>query len=118
MGMFDTSGNKYYRNVFKGVRMKPRGFDYQPKFYDPEKEDLENRVQFVKEEMARAEERGEKFRISGQDHSTDSFYGFQERMANRKARQRKLLFLIVTLIAVAVSFDRLYNLLVSYGYIS
>ena len=83
---------------------KPRQFNIRPRFYDPDKEERENREQRIKEELGIADEKkGDlknfKPRIKGQFRNQD---GWQAKSSGpaRRAQNRRLLYLFLILAVI------------------
>ena len=79
-------------------------FHINPRYYDPDKEERENREQRIKEEMGSVEEKvdnGKPFRanVKGQFRNTD---GWQVKSSSsaRKSQNKRLIFLILILALV------------------
>ena len=87
-------------SLFKATQ--PKGFDFKPRYYDPEKEEFEQRIAAIKAEYAR--EQGQT--TEGVDHSalrgkirSEWNAVSQRKSANRSANYRVLL--IAGLLALA-----------------
>ncbi len=50
-------------SVFRNVRTRPKGFNYTPRYYDADKEDLEKRIRIIEKEVALESRESEKARI-------------------------------------------------------
>ncbi len=78
-------------------------FGFRPRYYDPDKEDLDNRVERIKEEMGMAEKKadhGKPFRtsIKGQFRNPN---GWQKSSTSaRKAQNKRLIYLVLILALV------------------
>jgi hypothetical protein len=46
-------------SVFRGVKQKPNGFNFTPRYYDPAKEELEVRIKEIEREVALENQEGE-----------------------------------------------------------
>ncbi len=78
---------------FKGA--KPRRFDYQSRYYDAAKEDLENRVKAAKRESENMENAGRMARLEKEFESIrEKSYSFKKRETS-KSRLRFILILFV-----------------------
>jgi hypothetical protein len=75
-------------------------FGFRPRYYDPDKEDLDNRIERIKEEMGMAEKKkdnGKPFisNIKGQFRNPD---GWQKSSTDaRKAQNKRLIYLVIIL---------------------
>lgn len=46
-------------SVFRGVQKKPRGFNFTPRYYDADKEDLQRRIKFIEKAYAAEQQESE-----------------------------------------------------------
>jgi hypothetical protein len=75
-------------------------FGFRPRFYDPDKEDLDNRVERIKEEMGMAEKKkdnGKPFisNIKGQFRNPDAWQ--KSSPGARQAQNKRLIYLVIIL---------------------
>jgi hypothetical protein len=80
---------------------KPKQFNIRPRFYDPDKEEREDRVQRIKDELGIADEKkGDlknfKTRIKGQFRNEDAWQAKSSEPA-RRSQNRRLLYLFIIL---------------------
>ena len=85
-----------------------RQFRFKPRFYDPDKEELDNRVSKIKEEMGIVEEKKDDGKpyvsnIKGQFRNMD---GWQAKSSDaaRRAQNRRLIWIIAILALVMYLF--------------
>jgi hypothetical protein len=76
-------------------------FNFRPRFYNPEKEELDDRVKKIKEEMGIVEEKvvgGKPFKatIKGQFRNPDT-WGAKSSSGARKAQNKRLIWLVLIL---------------------
>ena len=76
-------------------------FSFRPRYYDPDKEDLDNRVERIKEEMGVADKKGDNGKpfmsnIKGQFRNSD---GWQAKSSGdaRRAQNKRLIWLFIIL---------------------
>lgn len=91
--MFSSSNKNGHSRIFKGVRTTPKGFNYQPRYYDEDKERLEKRKAAIEAQVKRAEERGEEFRITDQV-TVVSDHGRKQRAAAARSRLIRLAIIL------------------------
>lgn len=78
---------------------KPRGFNYQPMYWDPEKERKEERLKRIKKEMGMLPE--------GEDYNPEKLRGaftgeiFKRRRESQRKSNLTLILLIILLIGIA-----------------
>ncbi len=87
-------------------KREPKRFDYYPRYYDPDKEDLENRIARIHAELDLDKEdanirREIKFRKSASENWMSTGFQRQARMANIR--------LIIILVAIILLFGVIYN---------
>ncbi len=81
--------------IFKFTKVpKPRSFDYKPRFYDPEKEELENRFSRA-ERIRRGGVEGAKTRLKGSFRRN-----FSAESAGRREQMRRSNYRLFMIIAV------------------
>lgn len=83
---------------------KAKQFNIRPRFYDPDKEELDERVRRIKEELGIADEKkedGKPFspRIKGQFRNTDGWQSKSSEAA-RKAQNKRLVYLFIILAVI------------------
>lgn len=79
-------------------------FNFKPRYYDPDKEELDDRVKKIKEEMGIAEEKVDdgkpyKTMIRGQFRNTDG-WGAKSSSGARKSQNKRLIWLVLILALV------------------
>ncbi len=75
-------------------------FGFRPRYYDPDKEDLENRIDRIKEDMGIAEKKVD----SGKPHISNikgqfrNYEGWQRSSSDaRRAQNKRLIYLVIIL---------------------
>ncbi|MFA6128731.1 MAG: hypothetical protein WC699_15635 [Bacteroidales bacterium] len=80
---------------------KPKPFTFTPRFYDPRKEDLENRIGEIKKEMEENTEGQYVPNIRGQMRKRhDALYGVSPKQKNSLISRRLITIIIVGMILV------------------
>ncbi len=79
-----------------------KGFNFKPRFYDPDKEEREERERRIKEEMGIVDEKEEvdlknyRPRVKGQFRNTDGWQ-MKSSAAARRAQNKRLIYLFLIL---------------------
>lgn len=84
-------------------------FNYRPRFYDPDKEEHENRVKRIKEEMGIVEEKvnnNKSFRanIKGQFRNPDGWQAKSSEDARKSQNRRLVIFAVILAVAFYLYF--------------
>jgi hypothetical protein len=82
-------------------------FGFRPRFYDPDKEDLDNRVERIKEEMGIAEKKADNGKpfvsnIKGQFRNPDAWQ--KSSPGAIRAQNKRLIYLVIILALVFFMF--------------
>lgn len=83
-------------SMFRGVRIRPKGFNYTPRYYDPEKEALEKRIRLIEKEVEADQKEGEITKLRMRHNIQQSWGGRPK--AHRDAGRSKRLLIILCLI--------------------
>lgn len=75
---------------------KHRRFDFMPRYFDPQKEEMENRVQQIKQEMGVEGDNSTKRRPGGISFKRDL-----SRSQNSRTRNQRLVIIVIVLSVVA-----------------
>ncbi len=93
--------------VFKGVKNRPRGFNFTPRHYNREKEDFEKRVRQAKKESELEEQKSLESRLRMEDAIQDS-WGSRHTPIHDNGRTRRLSIIFIGLIICLYAFYRSY----------
>ena len=72
---------------------KHKQFDFIPRYYDPQKEDLEKRIRSIEQEMGANE--GEAYRPSLRKGQMSNYFRGKKRKAQKQSNIRLIIILIV-----------------------
>ncbi len=81
----------------------PRGFNYIPRYYDPDKEAREERVRMIKQEMGIVEE-GEKYVPRIQRGSMRNYFRQKDRKVQRYTTIRLIVIILILIIISYIVF--------------
>ena len=98
-----------------GKRPQPRKFDFIPRYYDPEKEELENRLSHYKDDMS--DEERAKHRI--RSGLRNKYYGDSKYKSSQvKKSNLRLIYIIIILVFITYMIlrsDRLIRMIEAIG---
>ena len=94
-------------SMFKGVRNRPRGFNFTPRHYDPQKEEFDGRVKQAQKELDDTEKESVESRLRMEQAIEDN-WGSRHRPIHDNGRTRRLAIVFIGLIICLYAFYKSY----------